>query len=194
MTTRIDLTFAHEYEVEILDELPGRAISRTYYYPPESKRGSIGLAVNVMPHVGDAWHGMILMDSDGAEAFVTSCPNPHEICLIAGPTGYIINVRNPGEATELPLAPITDVRPVLEDAVLVLADESTVGAWGRTGLAWRTPDLCWDDLRIRTIEDGIVQGEGWTPVEERMVSFSVRLADGSAKGGARPDDYSASSS
>jgi hypothetical protein len=190
MGARIDLTFEHDYEIDVLPELPGRAKDRTFYFPPGRKHGSIGLVVQVKPRGGDPWHGIVLADSDGLAAFVSSCPHPGELCLAAGTNGFVVDVSDPGGATPLPTSPITDVRPAPEDELLLLADETTVAALGRDGLVWRTGRLCWDGLRVRVVEKGVVRGEGWSPVEGRMIPFTVNLADGVSEGGARPEDYS----
>jgi len=57
--------------------------------------------------------------------------------------------------------PVIDIRPVPALGILVFADYTTLVAYGRTGLAWKTKRLTWSDLKITETTDAFIEGEFW---------------------------------
>jgi hypothetical protein len=54
---------------------------------------------------------------------------------------------------------------------------------GRDGVAWATPRISWDGFRHLVLDHDAIEGEAWSPVEDRWLPFRVSLADGTVVGG-----------
>jgi hypothetical protein len=65
----------------------------------------------------------------------------------------------------------------------VFGDHTTLTAYGRTGLEWRTKQLSWDGLKILEVTADAIKGEGWDAPEDRFVEFNVDVRTGSHQGG-----------
>ena len=119
---------------------------------------------------------------------VWSCPNPQELCAVAGGYAYILNTASPEVSTHIPLRPVVEVLPLPEHGLLVFAGFHNILAWGREGFAWQTARLTWEGLRLAGIsadEHGTPQlrGLGWNMHTDKEVEFAVNLSTGTHTGG-----------
>lgn len=120
---------------------------------------------------------------------VYSCPNPQELCAVAGGYAYIINTDTPENCTHIALRPVVEVLPLPDHALLLFAGFHTILAWGTDGLAWQTARLSWEGLRlsgVRTHQDGAahLHGFGWNMHTDKEVEFAIDLRIGVHTGGA----------
>jgi hypothetical protein len=74
---------------------------------------------------------------------------------------YLVDARQPDDYRVLHVLPVLSARIITEQNGLVLSDFITRTLLGGDGELWRSPRLCWDDLRILQIEDGVVSGVGY---------------------------------
>lgn len=65
----------------------------------------------------------------------------------------------------------------------MLATYTDLFAYGASGIAWRTPRLAWDGLRIDRVTDTEVHGTYYDIQTEAPRAFTVDLRTGSASGG-----------
>ena len=193
MEQHIRLALAHDYDVELLDELPQPGEGDPILYDPGTlNRSDAGLLVRVMPHGSKPWIGIFAFGMEINIGFsgLFSCPDPKELCVVARGLGVIVKTDHPAHWEELRVFPITDVRQHSEANLLLVVDYTTITAWGRYGLAWRTQDLGWDRVEIQSMRSRTVSGRGWSPVLSTYVPFEVNLVNGSHQGGANPEEYS----
>jgi len=80
-------------------------------------------------------------------------------------SAYVVNAEQPEAWEEIPVTPVLDVRPLLEQKLLVFADFIRLAAYGSDKFAWQSPRLCWDELKITNVTSGIIEGTGYDPHE-----------------------------
>ena len=114
---------------------------------------------------------------------VFACPNPDELCAVAGGYAYIIDTTHPEQSTHVALKPVVEVRSLPEQNLLLFSGFHTIVAWGKNGYTWQTGKLSWEGLRITAIEGNTLHGFGWNLMTDKEVAFSVDLLTGQHQGG-----------
>lgn len=117
---------------------------------------------------------------------VFPCPNPDELCAVAGGYAYIIETLEPQRSTHIPLKPVVDVLTVPSHSLLLFVGFHTLLAWGTDGVAWQTQRLSWEGIRITGIESNTLHGIGWNMLTDQEVPFTVDLYTGQHQGGGVP--------
>jgi hypothetical protein len=127
---------------------------------------------------GKQWDGCFAF-GDYVLCGVFACPDPNCACVVSDGTGYWVDVNEPEKSSKLRVLPIRDMRSVTDPPILLLADFTSLYAFGSDGQLWKHR-LCWDDLDILGIRQGIVSGTGYDPTnsEQRKTQFAVELATG----------------
>ena len=115
---------------------------------------------------------------------IFSCPNPRELCAVAGGYAYIIDTAAPERSTHIPLRPVAEVLVLAEQGLLVFVGFHSIAAWGREGLAWQTARLSWEGIRITGVEGNSLRGFGWDMPTDKEVEFAIDLRTGTHTGGA----------
>jgi len=115
-----------------------------------------------------------------------ACPNPDELCAVAGGYAYIINSLDPTRSTHIALKPVVEVREVPSHNLILFVGFHTVLAYGSNGEAWQTSRLSWEGLRISSIEGDTLHGIGWNMLTNNDVPFTVDLRTGQRQGGGYP--------
>jgi hypothetical protein len=189
------LEFPHEWRAEVLIQPPPIAPARHFTYPREVAgeedalaRGALYLLVH--PAAGGTFLATCARGfSDPAmPTGIFACPNPRELCAVAGGYAYVIDTVSPERSTHIPLKPVAEVLVLAEHGLLVFVGFHAMIAWGREGLAWQTARLSWEGIRVsgvRTDENavGALHGYGWDMRTDREVEFSVDLRTGAHTGG-----------
>ena len=157
----IDLTFATGYGVDLLDELPGTPDPVQFYFPPTGSGGQDGLLLRIKSD-GTSWVGCFAFDAVGLSACIAS-PQPGRLFVVSRGAGYVIDVTRPGEWTQVGCVPVREVRVLADQNMVLLADFTRIVAHGVNGLMWRSDRLCWDDLKILSVEGGRIIGSGYDP-------------------------------
>lgn len=148
--------FATAYTVEIDPEYPG---SGDFAEPRidlnVSGRGTGGVVVRIAPDRAQPWVGV----SAARPGFVGGpTPNPHMIVVVPGfgeSGGALIDVRNPERRQLLDLY-MPEIVNAPECGLVLLVEFTGITAIDATGIAWSTPRLVLDDLRVlRTSAHGI---------------------------------------
>ena len=181
----IDLTLAHSYEVEELRELPGTGKFgvRVIYFPsPKTRPEHDGLLLKFRPATGLAWVGVFKFGYQSPPAFsrVITSPDPNQVCVLSKGAAYIVKVDDPEIWEEIPLMPVLDVRCVLEAKLLIFSDFTRLAAYGSGVLVWRSPQVCWDGLKILEVSRDAVKGIGYDPTNSitHESCFAVDLKTG----------------
>jgi len=114
---------------------------------------------------------------------IFACPNPQELCAVAGGYAYIIDTARPEHSTHIGLKPMVEVRSLKAQNLLLFTGFHSMLAWGSHGLAWQTEKLSWEGLRVTNIEGDALHGFGWNLMTDKEVAFSVDLLTGKHEGG-----------
>jgi hypothetical protein len=174
-----DLTFPHSYTINRVTELPGNGQHPPIYFPGATTAGGRdGLLLRFASANGEEWSGCFAF-GDYEFCGVFAVPDPDCACIVSRGAGYWVKVREPQKSFPMRFFPIRDVRIVLDARALLLADFTSLCAFGCDGQLWEHR-VCWDDLKIQDIREGIVRGVGYDPTNrKRSVSeFAVELATG----------------
>lgn len=183
-----DTTFPHDWQVEILESAPLIAPGRHYIYPQaveEVERGALQIYFRSRPGAETAMATFALGFDDPSLPFgIWSCPNPHQICAVAGGYAYVVDADRPDNWMQIPYRPVTWVDAAPKQKLLLFASFHSLWALGVEGRAWETGRLSWEGLRVTRIDDRQVHGLGWDLETDLEVPFTVDLATGRHTGGA----------
>jgi hypothetical protein len=182
--------FPHDWRAEILAKPPLIAPARQFTYPhqvagEEDALARGALLVLVHPASGGTFLATCALGFSNASmpTGIYSCPNPRELCAVAGGYAYVIDTAAPERSTHIPLKPVAEVLPLPAHRLLVFAGFHSLLAWGAQGLAWQTARLSWEGLRIEGVEGDMLRGFGWNMAANKDVAFSVDLRTGTHTGG-----------
>ncbi|MGB8479864.1 MAG: hypothetical protein WCE63_13690 [Acidobacteriaceae bacterium] len=189
---RPETTFPHDWQVEILEAAPLIAPTRHYIYPQaveEVERGALQIYFRSRPEAETAMATFALGFAEPSLPHgVWSCPNPRQMCAIAGGYAYLVDVNRPDEWMQIPYRPVTWVDAAPEYKLLLFASFHRLWALGMEGKSWETSRLSWEGLRVTGIVGGQLQGFGWDLATDVEVPFTVDLTTGRHSGGAGGSD------
>jgi hypothetical protein len=182
----IDSTFAHQWQAEILSSRPLILPSRQFVYPAqveEVERGA--LEIMIRPPTFLPFLATCALGFAGTEVptGVWACPDPAWICAVAGGYAYLIDTREPTRWEQVEYRPVTEVRALAEQELLVFSSFHSLLAWGLGGKAWQTGRLSWDGVRITEVRGETLLGLGWEMRTDRELEFEVNLKTGEHRGG-----------
>jgi hypothetical protein len=189
------LSFPHDWRAEALAQPPLIAPARQFTYPQkiageEDAMARGALLLQVHPAAGGTFLATCALGfTDPAmPTGIFSCPNPRELCAVAGGYAYVIDTAAPERSTHIPLKPVAEVLVLAEQGLLIFVGFHTIVAWGREGIAWQTARLSWEGIRItgRRADDSEVaklHGFGWNMPTDKEVEFAIDLLTGKHTGG-----------
>ena len=181
-----DTTFPHDWQVEILEATPLIAPTRHYIYPQaveEVERGALQIYFRSRPEAERAMATFALGFADPSLPHgVWSCPNPRQMCAIAGGYAYVVDLDRPDKWIQIPYRPVTWVDAAPAHKLLLFASFHRLWALGVEGKAWETNRLSWEGLRVTGINSRQLHGFGWDLETDSEVPFTVDLATGDHTG------------
>lgn len=193
MVVTSDLTFPHSWTVDVLTTAPMIAPARQFTYPlqidgEEDALARGALQLMVRPAAGGAFLATCALGfvDPSMPSGVFACPNPDEICAVAGGYAYVVDTSRPERSTHISLKPVVEVKVLGEARLLVFVGFHSIVAWGEQGLAWVTERLSWEGVRITGVDGSALHGMGWDLMSNKEVAFTVDLATGRHQGGAAP--------
>jgi hypothetical protein len=185
--------FPHAWTARLLAVPPLIAPVRSFVYPrqiagEEDALARGALLVDVQPEgAGNFLATCALGFAEiGALRGVWSCPEPREMCAIAGGYAYIIDTQAPEMSTHVNLRPVVEVHASVSHRLLLFVGFHAVVAWGEKGLAWQTPRITWEGLTITGLSEDKLHGTAWDMPRDREVPFEVDLRSGQHTGGSAP--------
>ena len=182
--------FPHTWSVEILKTPPLIAPARQFTYPHQIAgeedalaRGALQLMVR--PASGGTFLATCALGFTDPvmPTGVFACPNAVQMCAVAGGYAYVIDTAQPERSTHILLKPVVEVRPLVEQGLLLFVGFHSIASWGRNGLVWESARLSWEGIRITSIDGDQLHGMGWNLLTDREVSFSIDLLTGQHQGG-----------
>jgi hypothetical protein len=164
-----DLGFDPAYECAVNPEFPGRG---SWSIPTCSfnqdgtgvsdASGISALAgtpvvIKVQPIAeADEWVGFFESAGWGGDRAIAT-PNPNRVCVVSGGGGYVVDVLDPGSSYLVPLLPVRGFVGLRDLDLVVLWSFTDAVGLNRSGVAWTSPRLGFDDLEVLgTDADGIV--------------------------------------
>lgn len=182
--------FPHSWHAEVLKAAPLIAPARQFMYPQQIAgeedalaRGALQLLIR--PAVGGAFLATCALGftdrSMPMEAY--SCPNPDELCAVAGGYAYIINTLNPQHSIHIQLKPVVEVQALSTQRLLLFVGFHSIIAWGETGEVWRSQRLSWEGIRVTGTDGDQLHGTGWNMLTDKDVPFTLDLRSGQHQGG-----------
>jgi hypothetical protein len=109
---------------------------------------------------------------------IWSAPRPEEICLVAGGYAYLIDTTAPERFAMLPWRPVLEVRPLVEQQLLLFAGHHALLAWGSDGEAWQSERLSQEGVTIIGVEGGVLRGMGWELITDKETPFALDVRTG----------------
>jgi hypothetical protein len=190
-------SFPHDWRAQVLAQPPLIAPARQFTYPQQVAGEEDALArgallVLVHPSIGGTFLATCALGftNPAMSTGIFACPNPDELCAVAGGYAYVLDTAAPDRSTHIPLKPVAEVLVLAEHRLLVFVGFHAIVAWGREGLAWQTARLSWEGIRIvgigvRADANGTaaLHGFGWNLMADKEVAFSVDLRTGAHTGG-----------
>jgi hypothetical protein len=182
--------FDQEWSVEILAKPPMIAPARQFTYPQQIAgeedalaRGALQLLVH--PASGGTFLATCALGftDPTMPTGVFACPDPKQMCAVAGGYAYIVDTALPERCTHISLKPVVEVRILNAHDLILFVGFHSLAAWGRNGLAWESSRLSWEGVRVTGIEGDTLHGMGWNLLTDREVSFSIDLLTGQHQGG-----------
>ena len=187
--------FPHEWRAELLSTSPLIAPVRQFTYPrqvagEEDALARGALLALVHPAAGGTFLATCALGFTDPQmpTGLFSCPNPRELCAVAGGYAYVLNTASPECSTHIPLKPVVEVLPLAEHGMLVFIGFHAIAAWGTDGLAWQTARLSWEGIRVTGVRPDAngayaLHGFGWNMTTDQEVEFRVNLLTGAHTGG-----------
>lgn len=182
--------FDKAWTAEILESPLLIAPARNYVWPMRIEGEEDALArgavrVMVRPAAGGSFlvTAALGFKDPSVPTGVFGCPNPNEICVIAGGYAYLASVAEPERVTLLAMKPVVAVVEAVEERLLLFAGFTSVLGWGSDGVAWETGRLSWEGLHLSGVEGGVLHGFGWDLMKDVEVEFSIDLRTGVSSGG-----------
>jgi hypothetical protein len=182
--------FVLEWSAEILAKPPMIAPALQFTYPQQiageedaMARGALQLLVR--PATGGTFLATCALGftDPTMPTGVFACPDPRQMCAVAGGYAYVIDTRQPERCTHIALRPVVEVRTLKDRGLLLFVGFHSMTAWGRDGLAWESARLSWEGVRVIRIDGDVLHGTGWNLLTDREVGFSLDLLTGQHQGG-----------
>jgi len=166
----IKLDFPHAYEVGEPPDIPGTGtfdIPLLYFPRPKTRPEHDGLWLKIQPANRNAWVGVFAFGytSPPAISRVVSTFDPERLCVVSNGAAYIVKANEPDTWEQVQMTPVLDVRYIPDHQLLLFADFTGLIAFNSQGIAWRTPRLCRDDLKIASLSSETIEGTGYDPTD-----------------------------
>lgn len=185
-----DFTFPRNYELKVLQAAPPiHPVEKLYHYPVELEEGDrAGVYARVEPRGRTSWTGFFVegFESEQAISMVCSCPDPDSVCVVAAGYAYVVKANDPGRWFRIEQRPVTALRVLEEQRLILFAGFTSITALGDSGIQWTTERLSWEGISISAISVDKLRGVGWDAMADKEIAFEVDLKTGAHSGGARP--------
>jgi hypothetical protein len=158
--------FAPAFEVVVAPEFPGDGDWRCPFFAYE-REGVVQVAsgttwgaptvVEVSLADDSRWIGTFAAGGLGGTSGVFATPDPFGLCVVNDGLAYLVDVRYPENGAAPLHWQVEQVVEVREPSRLLLVRFIDMVALGSEGVAWRSPRLAVDDLRVVSTVDGMIE-------------------------------------
>jgi hypothetical protein len=159
----------------------------TRYYIPEGRTdgGRDGLIVTFGLGEAGEWTGVFAFGNNGQLRTRAIVPLPESdlVVVVSDGDGYMVHERQPGSFDGVRAVPVRSVHVIPSAGLLVLADDTTMCAYGRQGLVWETERIAWSELVIEDVSSTKIRCRTYDIRSEENLVFEVDVQDGRCHGG-----------
>lgn len=166
-----------DYCMDNLDLPPGGRPNYTFSAGVLSGRAK---TISIQPESGSSWVGSFIGDPSYRRGItgLYGTPSPDHLCVLERGTAFVVDARNPIATLLVPSdGPVRDVQPVVDAGILLLATPWTVTAVGTGGIAWTSPRLAIEGLRLDDVHEHYLLGVA-DPDEDEPREFAIDLRTG----------------
>lgn len=180
--------FAQSWSAEILQHPPLIAPAAHYIYPQfladdegareDATAGALVLLIkpaNGPPFLATFARGFA---EPTLPHGIWPCPHPDWLCAAAGGYVYLLDTTRPKTWQQIAYRPVVEVRPLPPQQLILFTGFRQLLAWGRTGIAWESPRLSDEGLRITDVRGDELHGLGWDLLTDKEIPFTLNLLTG----------------
>jgi hypothetical protein len=179
----VDLSFPRRWKAEILAARPLILPPRHFIYPQaaeEAERGALELLIrpdasDTQPFLATCALGF---RDPAAPSGLWSTPEQEKLCAVAGGYAYLIDTSSPEFFTMIPYRPVLEIRPLVQEGLLLFVGHHSILAWGRDGEAWESEKLSDEGVTIAGEDGGVLRGTAWDMKTDREKPFTLDLQSG----------------
>jgi hypothetical protein len=184
MPTTIQLDFPHDYSIEVLDSPGAERVIRI----PATPEPVDSVFVRITPTDSDPWVGAFArgFQSDDLVTGVFSWPDGISIAVMSAGYGYVVKARDPTSWIRLQPMPVTDVRLMPEQKLIVFTDFTHMFGYSAEKNVWKSERLSWDGITITQAATNHIFGVAWDAMQDKEVEFAIDVRTGQHTGGAKP--------
>lgn len=181
---RVELPFAHQFEVEILRDSAEQKAIRI----PDAGEDVASLTVRFTPAQEAPWIGNFAraFATDELPSGVFGWPDGKTVAVLSAGYGYVVKVHDPTGWVRLQPMPVTDVRIMPEHKLIFFVDFTHIFAYGAEKAEWKSERLSWEGITITQVATNHIFGLGWDAMQDKEVEFVLDVRTGEHTGGARP--------
>ncbi|MGB8031249.1 MAG: hypothetical protein WCF30_16480 [Terracidiphilus sp.] len=179
----VDLGFPHRWQAELLAARPLILPPRHFVYPQaaeEVERGALEVLVRPDASCAQPFLATCALGfrDPAAPTGLWSTPKPEELCAVAGGYAYLIDTTAPERFTMIPYRPVLEIRPLVQEGLLLFVGHRSILAWGRNGQAWESEKLSDEGVTMTGIDGSVLRGTGWDMKTDCEMPFAIDLKNG----------------
>jgi hypothetical protein len=183
-TVIVQLDFPHDYSAEALEQPGSERVVRI----PASPEPVDSVYVRIEPQGGEPWIGAFArgFQSDDLVSGVYSWPDHKSVAVVSAGYGYVVKANDPTSWVRLQPMPVTDVRLMPEQKVIVFTDFTHMFAYNAEKNVWKSDRLSWDGITVTQVATNHIFGMAWDAMQDKEVEFVIDVRTGEHTGGAKP--------
>ena len=169
--------------VMIRESLP--AGERFYIPSGGTDGGKDGVIVTFGLGTDHEWTGVFAFGNNGQLRTRAIVPLPESdlVVVVSDGDGYMVREGQPGLFESVRAVPVRSVHVIPSAGLLVLADDTTLCAYGQKGLVWETDRIAWSELVIEDVSPTNIRCRTYDIRSEEDLVFEVDVQDGRCHGG-----------
>ena len=117
-------------------------------------------ALVVHPSASDSWVGLFPNGGLNGVSGVFAMPGPSSLCVSIGGLAFVLNADHPEDGALVASAYALQVVSSVAPALLLVSTFTELTAFDGDGIAWRSPRLALDDLRILSVDGNTIRCTG----------------------------------
>jgi hypothetical protein len=169
-------------QFQLLPGLPPYGDPARVFSATGTRLQSEGLVVRFTPPGVRAWVGNFIPGTLSKFQLLTSHPNGHDVIIICGGQGYIVDPSSKQLVKTIGGAIVDVFAHPTANAMVLNHQNLCFEAIGASGTIWLTGRISWDGMRAMTCSGTVLTGEAWRP-GDTWHPFRVDLETGAVEGG-----------
>lgn len=178
-----DFTLRQGANVQECESLP---TGKRFYIPEGGiDGGKDGVIVTFGSGTESEWTGVFAFGMNGnlVTKAIVPLPSSDRVLVVSNGDGFIVRESLPGKFEKVRAVPIRSIHVIESHKLVVLADDTSLSAYGAEGLVWATDRIGWHELRVERIRESEIECKTFDIRSDEDVSFTVDLETGARHGG-----------